>query len=131
MDKFFVSVAGVLLTVILTLPLRKQSGEIALVMSLCGCVLVIGVALSFLSPILAFIRNLRQIASLNSQMLGILLKVTGVSLLSEIAGTVCADAGNAALGKALQLLATVVILYLSLPMMTALLELVEKILVAL
>lgn len=131
MDKFFVAVAGVLLTVILALTLRKQNGEMALLLSLCGCTLVIAVAVSFLSPILDFIRNLQQIASLDRQMLGILLKVTGVAFLSEIAGTVCADAGNAALGKALQMLATAVILYLSLPMMTALLELVEKILGAL
>lgn len=128
MDRFFVAVAGILMTVILSLTLRKQNGELALLLSLCGCVLVIGVAVGFLKPMIAFLQNLRQIAALDSKMLGILLKVTGVAILSEIAGTVCADAGNAALGKTLQMLASFVILYLSLPMMTALLELVEKIL---
>ena len=128
MERFFVAVAGILMTVILSLTLRKQNGELALLLSLCGCVLVIGVAVGFLKPMIAFLQNLRQIAALDSKMLGILLKVTGVAILSEIAGTVCADAGNAALGKTLQMLASFVILYLSLPMMTALLELVEKIL---
>lgn len=131
MEKYFVAVAGILLTVILSLTLRKQNGELALLLSICGCVLVFGVAVSFLKPILEFLQNLRQIAALDNKMLAILLKVTGVAFLSEIVTTVCADAGNAALGKTLQLLASLVILYVSLPMMTALLELVEKILGAL
>lgn len=128
MEKYFVAVAGILMTVILSLTLRKQNGELALLLSICGCILAFGVAAVFLEPILAFLQNLRKITAIDSQMLGILLKVTGVAFLSEIAGTVCADAGNSALGKTLQMLAALVILYLSLPMMTALLELVEKIL---
>jgi hypothetical protein len=41
---------------------------------------------------------------------------------------VCADAGNASLGKVLQILASAVILWLSLPVFTALIELIQKIL---
>ena len=95
---------------------------------LCACCLVATIAVGFLSPILEFVRKLQQSTALNSEMLEILLKVTGVAITAEIAGTVCSDCGNAALAKTLQMLATAVILYLSLPMMDALLELVERIL---
>ncbi len=130
MEKFYAATAGVLLTVILVMAIRKQSGEIALLLGLCGCCMVLAVAISFLIPVLGFLQRIQQIASLDQQMLRILLKISAVAFAAEIAATVCADAGNAALGKSLQMLATVVILYLSLPMMEALLELVERILVA-
>ena len=130
MEKFYAATAGVILTVILIMAIRKQNGEIALLMGLCGCCMALAIAMGFLTPVLGFIHRLQQAATLDEQMLSILLKITAVAFVSEIAGTVCSDAGNAALGKSLQMLAAVVILYLSLPMMEALLELVERILVA-
>lgn len=131
MERFFAAAAGVLLTVILILSLRKHNGEMAVLLSLCGCCLVAMAAVGFLAPVLQFVRKLQQSTAINSEMLQILLKITGVAFTAEIAGTVCADSGNAALAKTLQMLATAVILYLSLPMMDALLELVEGILTTL
>ena len=49
-------------------------------------------------------------------------------MIGDVAGLICADAGNAAMGKGLQFMAVAVILWLSLPMMNALLELIEGIL---
>ncbi len=131
MEAFYTATALVLLTVILVLTIRKQSGEIALLLGLCGCCLVFLAAAGFLSPIVSFLRRLQKVAALDSQMLQILLKITAVAFTAEIAGAVCNDAGNAALAKALQMLSAVVILYLSLPMLEVLLTLVERILVAL
>lgn len=130
MEKFYATTAGVLLTVILVLTIRKQNAEIALLLGICGCCMALAVALSFLSPILSFFKRIQQLASLDGQMLQTLIKITAVAFASEIAATVCADAGNASLGKSLQMLAAIVILYLSLPMMEALLELAERILVS-
>lgn len=131
MEKFYAATAGILLTVTLVLAIRKQNGEIALLLGLCGCCLVLLVAAGFLSPIVQFLRRLQQTASLDSEMLQILMKITAVAFTAEIAASVCNDAGNAGLAKSLQMLSTVVILYLSLPMLEALLTLVERILVAL
>ena len=131
MDKFFVAAAGVLLTVILIMSLRKHNGEMAVLLSLCGCCMVAMVSIGFLTPIFAFVRRLQESTGLNHQMLQVLWKTTAVAITAEIAGTVCNDSGNAALAKTLQMLATAVIVYLSLPMMEALLELVERILTGL
>ncbi len=128
MEKFYLAVATCLLTAILAVVVRRQNGEIAALLALCGCCLLGVLALAFLSPILAFLRSLQQFGSLSGDMLAILLKVTGVSLTTEIASNVCMDAGNSALAKSLQLLSAAVILYLSLPMFQALLDLVERIL---
>ena len=131
MEKFYAATAGILLTVILVLVVRKQNGELALLLGLCGCCMGLMVALWFITPIISFLRRLQQLAALDTDMLRILLKITAVAFTGEIAAAVCSDAGNGGLAKCLQMLSTVVILYLSLPMLEALLTMVERILVAL
>ena len=84
--------------------------------------------MAYLKPVIAFIQQLRSVGNLDSEMLAVLLKVVGTAMIGEIAALVCVDAGNAAMGKALQILTVATILWLSLPMFTALLDLVETIL---
>ncbi len=128
MGSFFTAVAGVLLTVILILTLQKQGKETSLLLSVLACCMVGALAVSFLQPVMDFFAKLQAIGNLDSTMLQTLLKVVGISMTAEIAGLICADSGNGSLGKILQFLASAVILWLSIPMLTALLELVEDIL---
>ena len=122
------AVALVLLTVILVLTVRKQSGEVAVVLSLAACCLVALAMGGYLKPLLSFLRRLQDIADADGQMMNILCKVVGICLIGQIAEGICVDSGNAALGKMLQMLTAVVILCLSVPMLSKLMELVEGIL---
>jgi stage III sporulation protein AD len=70
-------------------------------------------------------QRLQKIGALNQELLNILLKIVGICFTAEIAGLICEDSGNGALGKALQFLASAVILYLSLPLLSKLLDIVE------
>ena len=101
-----------------------RNKEIAILLMVLGCAVVLGAAISYLEPVFAFIQKLQALGNVNSQMLEILLKSTGIGLLTEISILVCNDMGNASMGKTLQMLATVVILWLSLPMLNSLLELI-------
>ena len=76
----------------------------------------------------AFAENLQSVSQLDSDYLAILLKVVGIGFLAEIAALVCTDAGNATMGKVLQMLSSCVIMWLSLPLLNGLLELVQDIL---
>ncbi len=130
MEKFFQAVALALLTVVLTMVLQKQGKETALLLSLLACCMLGVAAMAFLRPVVAFLQKLQSIGSLDGAMLQTLLKIVGIAITTEVAGLICTDAGNASLGKMLGFLGAGVILWLSLPMITALLELVESILVA-
>ena len=128
MTQFWQGAALVLLTVILALALGKQGKETALLITLAACCMVCCLAISYLKPVIDFIEKLRIIGSLDGESLQIMLKAVGIGLTGQIASMVCADSGNTALGKALQILTAAVIMWLSLPLMTRLLELVEDIL---
>lgn len=128
MTLFLQACGAVLIAVILILALGKSSKELGSVLGIAVCCMVGGIALSYLQNVLDFLSTLEKTAGLSSSMLEILLKATGIGLLSELAGLICADSGNASLGKSLKILGTAVILWLSIPLFTALLDLIQKIL---
>lgn len=128
MEQFFRAVALVLLAVVFVLILKNSSKGIGELLSLLVCCMVMMAAVSYLEPVIAFVETVQDLSGLDGDMLKILLKVVGISVTAEIAGLLCDDAGNSAMGKTLQILATAVILCLSLPMLTSLLRLIEGIL---
>ena len=128
MENFIKIVGGVMIAVFLGLALNRQGKDVSLLLSIVVCCMVLTAALAFLEPGLTFAGTLRDTCGLDSGMLQILLKAVGVGIVAEIAGLICADSGNTALGKTVQILATVLILWLSVPLMTQLLELVQTIL---
>lgn len=127
MALFWKAVAGVLISLVLGLAMDK-SKDFRLMLSLAACTMVSILALTYLEPVLEFLRELETVSQLQEDMLTILLKAAGIGLVAEISGTVCADAGNASLGKTLQLLGAGVILTLSLPILRTMLDLIQKIL---
>ena len=126
MDAVLKVVGGALIAVILGLTLRQQGKDIALLLSAAVCCMVVAVGVAYLTPVVDFVRQLQENTGTDPEFLRILLKSVGIGLLGEIAGLICADAGNAALGKTVQILTASVILWLSLPLMSTLLELVQR-----
>lgn len=119
--------AAALVSVILILTLRGKNSEIALLVSLACCCMIAVCAVNMLVPVMDFLNRLQTLGNLDHKMVGILLKIVGIGFIGELAAMICADSGNNAIGKMLQILAAGMILYLALPLFSALLELVERI----
>ena len=127
MELFLQATAAVILAVILGLSLGKQGKDLGILLTVAVCVMVFTVAISFLKPVVDLLESLNETAKLQGGMLQILLKAVGIGLVAEISSLVCSDAGNGSLGKALQLLASAVILWLSIPVFTSLMTLIRQI----
>lgn len=128
MEGFWQGTAGVLLAMVVGIAISRQGKESHLLLTMAVCCMVAGLAVSYLSPVISYIRQLQSISHMDSELLQILLKAVGVGLVGEIAALICTDSGNAALGKAVQLLSTAAILSISLPLLQTLLELLQDIL---
>lgn len=128
MDIFLKSAAGTLVALILYLILLKQGKDISALLTAAVCCMLATAAMQYIEPVIAFIDRLQQVCGLEPVMLQIILRAVGIGLLAEITSVICADAGNAALGKSLQLLAGGVVLWLSLPLFTEMIDLIEEIL---
>ena len=127
MDTFYRAVAIVLISIILVVIVKKTNSEIGQLLSILVCGMVILAAINYLQPIMDFVHRLEQITKLDSNLIKIILKVVGVTTTAEIAELICADSGNQALGKSVQILASFVIIVIAIPLFTALLDLIEEV----
>lgn len=128
MEPFLRSAAAVLIAVVLGLSLRNHGKEFGVLLTITVCCMVVVAALQFLEPVIDFLKQLEALCQAGEGWLEILMKAVGIGLIAEVAALVCGDAGNGSLGKSLQILAGAVILWLSLPVFTALMELIRQIL---
>ena len=126
MELYFKGAAGILLAAVLGLALQKQEKDLSAALTAAVIAMAAVLMLRLLEPVLELLRQLEQVGNLRSDVLELLLKAAGIGLTAEVAGLVCADAGNAALAKMLRLLGTAAILCLSVPMFTALLECITE-----
>lgn len=126
MDSYIQTIAAVLIAVILYTVMNRQCKDMALLLSIIVCCMVIAAAMAYLKPILDLLATLKELAQLNGTLFHAALKAVGIGLISQIASMICTDAGNTAMAKAVELLTSAMILWLALPLMTELLELVQQ-----
>lgn len=125
MAAYWQVLAGVLLAVVLGITLSKQGKDMTVLLTLGVCAMVVVAAAAFLEPVIRFLRSLHAVGQLDEKVLTVMLKAVGITLVSQIAVMICDDAGFGALGKAVKLLATAAVLYLSLPLMESLISLIQ------
>lgn len=128
MGRFWEAAAGIMVAVILWIVVSKQGKEFSLALSMVACCLVLILVSSYLDPVFDLIARLEQLAGMENEWIGAMLKAVGIGLIVEIGSLICADVGNAAMGKTLQIVGTVVVLWLAVPLMSGLLDLLERML---
>lgn len=128
MDMVWKAAGLVLIALILSSLVAARDKAFSSVLTMGVCTMVLIFALQFLSPVMDFLRQLEELALLQSDMMKILLKVCGIGILTEITALLCADSGNASLAQSLRTLSTAVILWMSIPIFQALLDLIREIL---
>ena len=126
MEFYWKAAAAVLIVLILGQAIPQK--DLSLVLTMTACVLVGLLFITYLTPIIDFLKTLQKLGDIQGNMLEILLKVLGIGIVTQLTQLICKDSGNASLGQALNLLGTAVILWLSLPVFTALIEIIQKIL---
>lgn len=120
--------AAAMMTAVLGLVLAKQGKDMTVLITLAACAMIAAAAVLYLQPVIQFFYRLIDLTNLNEEHLKIIFKTVGIGLIGELVTLVCNDAGNAALGKTLQILTSAVVLWLSIPLFERFLELVQSIL---
>lgn len=126
MDDFWKTTALVLLTVILSLSLDKTERDISAVMGIVALCIAACAAVTILNPVLNYLVELQRLFHLPDGLISILLKAVGIALVAELSASICADAGNASLGKMLQILGGAAVLTLSVPIFRTLMTIIKE-----
>lgn len=117
-----------LISLILIIIIKQYRPEFTIYISIIAGVLIIVLSLDKLTGIIDILTTLSNKTGINSQYLGILLKITGIAILTEFAVSICNDAGESAIATKIDLGGKVIIISISIPIIVALLELIVKIL---
>lgn len=83
---------------------------------------------SKISGIISLINNLAGKISINKEFITLLIKITGIAILTEFAVSICKDAGESSIANKIDMGGKVIIVSMSIPILAGLLETVVKIL---
>lgn len=125
MDVFLKAAAIGVIAVILILLLKSHSRESAFMLSICACTVIGLLLLRLIDPILSFFETLRRLTGLDEALLTPVCKSVGIGLLTQICSNLCADGGESAIGKLIDLCGSILAIYVSIPLLEAVIQMIE------
>lgn len=124
-----VKIIGIgLIALVIIVILKQYRPEYAVYVSIIAGILILFFAIEKISGIINLLQSISDKTYINKNFLGILLKITGIAMLTEFAVSVCSDAGENAIASKIEIGSKVVIITMSMPIITSLLELIIEIL---
>jgi len=115
-----------IISVIFGLSIDKK--EFGLILTIITCTIIGFVAFTQIQPIFELMSEITRLGNIRSDFLSVLIKSTGIALISDFAGTVCSDCGNGSVGKMLHFCGRILILNLSTPVIRSLLVILQEML---
>lgn len=117
-----------LIALIIIILLRQYKPEFAFYVSIIAGVLILILVMDKLTGIFDLIKSIANKTSINTSFINLLIKITGIAFLSEFAVSLCKDSGESAIASKIEFGSRVIIISMSIPIISSLLELVIKIL---
>ena len=128
MDTVLRCVGIAIIGAILALVTKKHSGEFAVLVSIAVVLLLISLLLGFLKPVLSFVESLKKTAGLGDSAVSPVIKTLAIGFLTEIGKNICEEAGEKTVGQVLALSGSIAALYVLLPLLQGVLDLLETLL---
>lgn len=114
--------------VFLALAFKKEKNELALLIAVAASILILGYVLAKIQLIVDFLGTLAEYLPVEKSFLTALLKMLGITYLADFAASICREAGYGSIAGQLELFAKISIIALSIPELTCLVGMIEKLL---
>ena len=124
-----IKIVGIgLVALVIVIILKQYRPEYTIYVSIIAGVLILTLTMSKISGIINLLKSISDKTYINKQFLGILLKITGIAIITEFAVRICTDAGEKAIASKIEIGSKVIIIAMSIPIISSLLELIVEIL---
>ena len=127
MEIFKIIGIGLLTSIVATL-VKQIRPEFYIVVILSGSVVMLLMIVNQLQTLFNYFLSIFGQTGLDYELFSSILKILGVGYLTEFASGICVDSGNASIGDKIVLAGKVLIVVLSLPIITSLLNVIIEIL---
>jgi len=115
-------------TLIITIIFKEYKKELAIYPILIGGAIILSISLDILKNIIDFINEISSNSAYNSGFISLLIKITGISILTEYAVSICKDSGESAIANKIDLGGKVIVISMSIPVIGTTLESLTKLL---
>ena len=117
-----------LIALILIIILKQYKPEFVIYVSLIAGALILTLTFSKIFGIIELINSLSSKVSINQEFIKLLIKITGIAILTEFAVSICKDTGETAIASKIDMGGKVIMVSMSVPIIAGLLETIIKIL---
>lgn len=117
-----------LIALIVIIIIKQYRPEFVVYVSLIAGALILLLILDKMSGVINLLTNLANKTSINKDFIFLLIKITGIAFLTEFAVSICKDAGESAIATKIDMGGKVMIVAISIPIISSLLETIVKIL---
>ena len=126
MDEIIKIVAIGLISLVIIIILKQYKPEFDIYISIITGLIIIYMVINRLEGIINLLKTISNKSGINNQFLELLLKITGIAFLTEFAINLCKDAGENAIASKIEIGSKVVIVSMSIPIISSLLEIIIK-----
>ena len=111
----FQVVATGVLGAVLAITIKKQSPEIALIITIASSVLIFLMVLPMLTEVIGVLSHVGTMLDGGMEYMALAFRVIGVAYMAELGASVCTDAGETAIAAKIDLGGRVIIMVLAMP----------------
>lgn len=124
-----IKIVGIgLIALVIAIILKQYRPEYAIYVSIVAGILILVFIMNKITGIINLLKSISDKTYINKQFLSILLKITGIAIITEFAVSICTDAGEKAIASKIEIGSKVIIIAMSIPIISSLLELIIEIL---
>lgn len=127
MDIFKI-VALALTGVILASLMKSVNKEISIYIILATVIILFLTIIDTLTEVFTFLENIYNNVTYGKTFFPVILKVLAVAYITDFTAQLCKDAGEGTIGSKVELAGKVIIFYLAIPILSAILELIQSLL---
>lgn len=128
MDIYKIVALSIVAVLLITILKSVKKDDFALIVTIVTAVILFTFVLVKLESITSLLESLVQKSGINKGYLTLLLKVTGISYVIELATNICKDAGNSAIASKVEMFGKISIVVLTIPILTSVISTVLNIL---
>lgn len=119
-----ISICGLLLTVLL----RDYNKTISIIVMLSAAIIIFLLVLDGLSGVFTYIAEISSGAESTAEYIKLMMKVLGITLISQFAADMCRDAGENTLANQTETAAKIIVVLMVLPLFEAVLNIITGLL---
>lgn len=125
MDIFKIGIIGIIAS-ILIITIKRDTPYLAICISVVTGVIIFLMIIPRIEQIINFLFDIIKQLDLNFSYISIILKIIGISYISEFCSQICIDSGQSSIASKIEICGKVFIMLISIPIVTELLELITK-----